>query len=174
MIQKLDSFFRELCKKILKFNIFFILFGVLGLAISSLLTFLMAFYHMYELGIMGYEKIFLHGHPHFNAHICAILETTLIGVILFVCAIGLYMLFWKDINVPDWLKISTVDELKERLVGIIITVLAVLFLEHVFSWKAGWELCHTQGLLMISVSIALVIIVLIFYIKVLISAIHHH
>ncbi|MGA1826229.1 MAG: YqhA family protein [bacterium] len=173
-MKRLEDFIRVLCKKILQFNITFILVGVLGLAISSLLTFLMAFYNMYELGVMGYDKIFLHGHPHFNAHICAILETTLIGVILFVCAIGLYMLFWKDINVPAWLNISSVDELKERLVGIIITVLAVLFLEHIFEWNVGWELCASQSVLMIAISIALIIIVLVFYIKVLISAMHHH
>ena len=169
MPNKLENMFRGLCKKLLQFNIVFILLGILGLSIASLMTFIIALFETYELGKLGYGIIFLHEHGHFNALICAILETTLIAVVLFICAIGLYHLFWKDINVPAWLHAKSVDELKERLVGIIITVLGVLFLEHIIEWEAG----HAKEILMMSISIAVVATVLIFYIKVLMQAIHH-
>ena len=168
-LSKFNDIFRGLCKKVLQFNIVFILVGILGLTLASLMTFLIAIFETYQLGKLGYGMIFLHQHGHFNALICSILETTLIGVVLFICAIGLYNLFWKDINIPAWLHAKNVDELKERLVGIIITVLAVLFLEHIIEWEVG----NAQGTLMMSLSIAVVAVVLVFYIKTLIAAIHH-
>jgi len=84
------------------------------------------------------------------------------------------MLFWQDIDVPGWLSANNVDVLKERLVGIIITLLAVLFLEHVSEWEINWELSHVQGFLMISISIALIILALVFYIRTLLSAMDHN
>jgi uncharacterized membrane protein YqhA len=161
-------------KHLLSLNMFFVMLGIACLAISSILTFLKAFVE--TLFFVSGEHVFvehilpkfMHGHlpTEFNAVLCKILETSLIGVILFICAVGLYFLFWKDINVPHWLQFTDVNQLKEKLIGIIVTVLGVTFLEHTLEWS------NPNEILMFGAAISMVIIVLVVYMKVL-TAEHH-
>lgn len=140
-----------------------IMLGVISLALASIITFLAGIAKLFLL--LTKEIQWRHFHlPHnFDAVICALLEINLIGVILFICAIGLYLLFWKDIRVPAWLEISNVNQLKEKLVGIVITVMGVTFLEHILEWH------DPQGTLMHGVAIALVIVALVIYLKIMAS-----
>lgn len=154
---------KSIAKKLLRLNMWFIMIGVLVLAIASIVTFTMGIVHF----ILFLARD-IHWHhfsvPHnFNAVICEILEINLIAVILFISAIGLYLLFWKDIRVPAWLAINDVNQLKEKLVGILITVMGVTFLEHILEWT------DPQGTLMFGVAIALIITTLVFYIKIMVS-----
>jgi len=158
---RLNIFSKNMAKRLLRINMWFIMVGVFALATASIVTF-----------IMGIVRFFLflvqdiHWHhfavPHnFNAVICEILEINLIAVILFISAIGLYLLFWKDIRVPAWLAVNDVNQLKEKLVGIVITVMGVTFLEHILEWV------DPKGTLMFGVAIALMIATLVFYIKIM-------
>ncbi|MEW5803457.1 MAG: YqhA family protein [bacterium] len=154
---------KNIAKKLLRLNMWFIMVGVLALATASIVTFIMGVIRFFLLILKD-----IHWHhfsvPHnFNAVICEILEINLIAVILFISAIGLYLLFWKDIRVPGWLAVNDVNQLKEKLVGIVITVMGVTFLEHILEWA------DPKGTLMFGVAIALVIITLVFYIKVMVS-----
>ncbi|MGA1842179.1 MAG: YqhA family protein [bacterium] len=161
-------------KHLLSLNMFFVMLGIACLAISSILTFLKAFVETMFFVSGEHEFIehilpkFMIGHlpTEFNAVLCKILETSLIGVILFICAVGLYFLFWKDINVPHWLQFTDVNQLKEKLIGIIVTVLGVTFLEHTLEWS------NPNETLMYGAAISMIIIVLVVYMKVL-TAGHH-
>ncbi len=56
-------------------------------------------------------------------------DTFLLGTILYIVALGLYDLFIdQDLPMPSWLHITDLDELKEKLIGVIIVLLAVTFL----------------------------------------------
>lgn len=52
----------------------------------------------------------------------------LIGTVLYITAVGFYQLFIQAINVPEWLKIDSTDELETSLIGVSVVVLAVNFL----------------------------------------------
>lgn len=152
---------RNIAKRLLRINMWFIMVGVIALAIASIVTFIMGIFRFFLFMVKD-----IHWHhfavPHnFNAVICEILEINLIAVILFISAIGLYLLFWKDIRVPGWLAINDVNQLKEKLVGIVITVMGVTFLEHILEWA------DPKGTLMFGVAIALMIATLVFYIKIM-------
>lgn len=150
---------RATLKSLLRLNIAFVMLSITCLAISSILTFIMGFVEFLHF----FDKIH-HVRPNgFNAMICKVLETNLIGVILFICAAGLYSLFWKDIRIPTWIQLKDINQLKEKLVGIIITVLGVNFLEHALEWG------DPKKILMFGGAISMVIIVLVFYSKVLSS-----
>lgn len=53
----------------------------------------------------------------------------LLAVVLYIMSVGLYSLFIDDgIDMPSWLQIHNLDDLKEKLVGVIVVVMGVYFL----------------------------------------------
>jgi uncharacterized protein (TIGR00645 family) len=64
-----------------------------------------------------------------------LVDIFLLATVLYVIAIGLYELFVDNqIPVPAWLRIDDLDDLKHKLVSVVISVLAVVFLGKVLSW----------------------------------------
>ncbi len=70
-----------------------------------------------------------------------LVDLFLLATVLFVIAIGLYELFIDDnLLLPDWLEIHTLDDLKDKLIGVVIVVLGVLFLGQAISWDGQRDL----------------------------------
>lgn len=62
-------------------------------------------------------------------HFIELADVFLLSTVLYIMALGLYELFIDDtIVLPAWLTIHSIDDLKSRLVGVIVVVLAVSFL----------------------------------------------
>ena len=70
---------------------------------------------------------------------------------LFLVAVGLYELFISKIDLPVGVTVVSLDDLKGKLVGVIIVALAVSFLAQIATWDTKTDLL-SYGL-----SIALVI-----------------
>ncbi|NTW56564.1 MAG: YqhA family protein [Chlorobiaceae bacterium] len=76
----------------------------------------------------------------------------LISTVLYIMAVGLYELFIDDaIELPGWLVIKTLDDLKEKLIGIVVVGLAVDFLGHAVTWQ------EETGILYLGAAIGFVI-----------------
>jgi uncharacterized membrane protein YqhA len=61
----------------------------------------------------------------------------LIATALYLVGVGLYQLFIGEVELPShlgWLKTDTLDQLKERLINVVVTVLAVTFLGVAANW----------------------------------------
>lgn len=59
----------------------------------------------------------------------------LLATVLYVIAIGLFELFVDDrVALPHWLEIHDLTDLKEKLIGVIIVVMGVVFLGQVVTW----------------------------------------
>lgn len=87
-----------------------------------------------------------------------IIDLFLLGTVFYIVAIGLYELFISsDVKVPSWLLIKTLDDLKNKLIAVVIVVLGVLFLGQVVSWDGE------RDLLGYGVAIAAVIIALSYF-----------
>ena len=70
-----------------------------------------------------------------------IVDLFLLGTVFYVIAIGLYELFIStDVNLPEWLSIKTLDDLKNKLIAVVIVVLGVLFLGQVVGWDGERDL----------------------------------
>jgi len=55
-------------------------------------------------------------------------DAILLGTVLLVIGYGLYELFIDtDIDVPDWLKVNDLDDLKSKLIGVVVAIIAVVF-----------------------------------------------
>ena len=70
-----------------------------------------------------------------------VVDTFLLGTVLYIIALALYELFIDDtVPVPDWLAIHNLDDLKYKLVGVVVVVIGVLFLGQVMSWDGQRDL----------------------------------
>jgi len=75
-----------------------------------------------------------------------IVDTFLLATVVQVVSLGLYQLYFRqDLQLPRWLKIDTLDDLKSKLVGVVVTVLAVYFLGRVVVWKGGVDIVYLGG-----------------------------
>ncbi len=64
-----------------------------------------------------------------------ITDIFLLATVLYIIAIGLYELFIDDrVPLPPWLIITDIDDLKHKLISVVIAVLGVVFLGKVISW----------------------------------------
>jgi uncharacterized membrane protein YqhA len=55
-------------------------------------------------------------------------DAILLGTVLLVIGYGLYELFIDaDIDVPLWLRVDNLDDLKSKLIGVIVAIIAVVF-----------------------------------------------
>jgi len=65
----------------------------------------------------------------------------LLATVLYVIAIGLFELFVDDrLDLPNWLEIHDLNDLKEKLIGVLIVVMGVLFLGQVVTWDGERDL----------------------------------
>lgn len=89
-----------------------------------------------------------------------LVDLILLATIMQVIAIGLYGQFVdRTLPVPRWLLTTDVDELKNKLAGIVIVLLGVLFLEQVFYWGAE------RDLLQLGLGVAAVILALAWFLR---------
>jgi uncharacterized membrane protein YqhA len=64
-----------------------------------------------------------------------IVDLFLLSTVMYIISLGLYELFIDDeIEVPAWLVVHNLDDLKNNLISVVIVVMGVLFLGQIISW----------------------------------------
>jgi uncharacterized membrane protein YqhA len=70
-----------------------------------------------------------------------IVDLFLLGTVLQLIALGLYELFIDPtLDLPEWLTIQTLDDLKSKLTAVVIVVMGVLFLGQAVAWDGERDL----------------------------------
>jgi len=65
-------------------------------------------------------------------------DAILLGTVLLVIGYGLYELFVDaDIEVPAWLQVRDLDDLKSKLIGVVVAIIAVVFVGIFVDAKRG-------------------------------------
>ena len=134
-----------------------ILLAVVSTFLASVATFIWGTVRMITNVVSLIAGLITHEGGHSGVQMIASLDSILLAIVLYIFSVAIYELFFGKINVPDWLVIENLDGLKEKLASVIILILAVTFLEHLVEWKDAKET------LMFGVSIAAVLIALVFY-----------
>ena len=81
-----------------------------------------------------------------------VIDLFLIGTVFYIIALGLYELFIDDrLEMPAWLVIRSLDDLKSKLINSIVVIMGVYFLGALVDWNGD------SSLLILSGAIALVI-----------------
>jgi uncharacterized membrane protein YqhA len=82
-----------------------------------------------EMVIVVYES--LTAHAYLKDTVVAVLtavDAILLGTVLLVIGYGLYELFVDtELKVPDWLQVRDLDDLKSKLIGVVVAIIAVVF-----------------------------------------------
>ncbi len=145
-------------QKIIVSGKYFVLIAVVASWLAALATFIWGGFHLYE--IISHALHVAAGGVFPKETGIAMIEVVdgfLIGTVLYIISVGLYELFIGSLDVPKWLIIKTLDDLKTKLQSVVIMVLAVLFLSKVAAWEDPAET------LMFAIAIAVVIAALTYF-----------
>jgi uncharacterized membrane protein YqhA len=130
-------------KRILASSRYLIIIAVLGTFLTSILVLV---YGGITVGGVAFET-FVHGTftpdsaKHLEIECIEIIDLFLLGSVLYIVALGLYELFIdSSLPLPSWLVIESLDDLKSRLIAVIIVLLVVTFLSFVVSWDGSFNI----------------------------------
>lgn len=71
--------------------------------------------------------------------IIEVVDAFLISAGVLIFALGIYELFIGELDLPEGIQVHNWHDLKAKLGGILVLVMAVKFLEKVVEWKNGLE-----------------------------------
>lgn len=135
---------------------YLVVISVFALLVQSLIAFLLGVYKTFEL----INKIIFG----FSADDFTIvlflkcLDVFLIATALLVIAISLYELFVVDkLDVPEWMLVRNLNELKAKFGFVIVPIIAVKFLEKMLEAKEAIDVFY------IGIGVALVVSALVFF-----------
>lgn len=89
----------------------------------------------------------------------SVIDVYLLSLVMYLFALGLYELFVDVMDVPAWLKIESVDELKAKLASVIVLFVAIAFTKLLVEWQNPVET------LLFSAATGILMLVLIQYYK---------
>lgn len=120
-------------KRMLESGRYMALLGVVSTLAASLTVFLWGTWKtgaviLSLLGTGGKEPLAL-------VRLIELMDKFLIAIGLYLFAVGIYELFIGDLQLPDWLQIHDLHDIKSRLSQILVLFLAVSFLERLMEWK---------------------------------------
>jgi uncharacterized membrane protein YqhA len=88
----------------------------------------------------------LSAHAPLNKVVVGFIEVAdvfLLAVVLYIMSLGLYELFIDShLPLPEWLVVRSLEDLKEKLIGVVVVVLAILFLGRVIESQNPIELLY--------------------------------
>lgn len=145
-------------KKILENSRFVVFIAVLG---SLIATLTLLFFGIYEIGetLIKIPKGLIDSKTVVLKFI-EIVDSFLLATVFLIIAIGLYELFIDStLQLPDWLEINSLDDLKGKLVGVVVIVLGVIFLGNTAKWTGGTDILYLGG------GVAAVIAALTYFLK---------
>ena len=94
-----------------------------------------------------------------------VIDLFLIGTVFYITALGLYELFIDDqVPTPAWLHIAHIDDLKGKLLSVMVVIMVVTFLGKLVKWDGE------TNLLGLGAAVALLIAALTYFL----SQGHHH
>ncbi len=141
---------------------YLIIIAVLGSLLASFLVIIFAGWDIVRITLDILQKDI--AGPEIGKHIAVgaieLIELFLLGIVLYVIALGMYQLFIeRDVYLPHWLEINSLDNLKERLLSTVLLMLAVTFLGYAVTWDGS------MNILGVGIAVGLVIAALAYTLK---------
>ena len=130
------------------------LIGVFGLLAGAIISFTFGLYKTYKTiveTILNYA-----GEDYKLSALFGCLDNFLVAVALLVIAVSIYELFIGDLDVPDWMLVHNLSELKAKFGFVIVPVIAVKFLQKFLESESALDTLYF-GIAVALVSISLTI-----------------
>lgn len=138
--------------KLLGLSRYLVLIAVIGLILAALAVFVFGGIATVNIIIESFEE------GEFNAEgarlvsieFIELIDIFLLGTILLITSVGLYQLFIEpNVDLPEWIVVTNLEQLKFNLLAVIIVMLAIIFLG-----EAADYLVETDGILGYGLAIA--------------------
>jgi uncharacterized membrane protein YqhA len=112
------------------------LLTVLGSALISVALFIYGFVLAIVIIVKSFSTIdfSLESMKTMMAASIEIIDLFLVATVFYIVALGFYELFIAKAPLPGWLKICSLDDLKTKLLGLVIIALSVLILGEALTW----------------------------------------
>lgn len=155
-------------KRFLENSRYMVMIGVVGTFIASAVLFIFGFSGVAvaawnaisETNPFGYENI-----KEISVILIMAIDIFLLATVLYIIALGLYELFIDEaLDLPRWLEIHSLDDLKNRLLGVIAVILPVAFLGKMVEWRSGQDILWL-GLAVSAVLISIAAIQYVSYVR---------
>jgi uncharacterized membrane protein YqhA len=124
----------EFVRRMLGGSRYIVLLAVLGSFISAAMLTLYGLVAVAAVTVrsfteMDWRELNQRAVEHFALELIALIDMFLLGTVLYIVALGLYELFIdSNLPLPPWLLIEDLDDLKEKLGGVVIVLIGVTFL----------------------------------------------
>lgn len=121
-----------------------VLLGIVGTFLAAVALFLFGFAGVVSSIWDGLTVSDPFSYDHLKELSIVLIQTIdifLLATVVYIIALGLYELFIDDaLDLPHWLEVHTLDDLKARLLGVIVVILPVTFLGKLVEWKQGKDI----------------------------------
>ena len=133
--------------------------GVFSSAVFSLALFVAAITQAYHTVLQALRHLGEEGTAkHLMIAAVEQADLLLVAMALLLMSFGMQALFIGQVeNIPEWLHIRSFDDLKQKLMGVVIVALAVNFFSVALEWKGG------SDILVYGAALSTVMLVLSFY-----------
>ena len=128
---------------------FFAGFAILGTALAAAAIYLYAIVFV----LRAIWEAFAHASPgtedgmkQLTLQLVEATDAFLLATVLYIVSIGFFQLFVDaDVSLPTWLRITNLDELKSKLIGVVVVLLGVTFLGKVADWQGDRNIAFLGG-----------------------------
>jgi uncharacterized membrane protein YqhA len=150
-------------KDVLASSRFFIAIAVLGAFISSVVLLMAGVVAVIEVSweVIRHPATDVSDAKNLAVDFIQLIDVFLLGTVLYIIALGLYELFVdQDLPMPGWLRIRDFDDLKDKLIGVIIVLLGVSFLGSAVTWLSGKDILYygaAIGIVIVALSVVLLV-----------------
>ncbi len=135
-------------RKIIEKSKYIFLIAIASTLLASAIAFVLGMIKILTIIInlvMSYGK-----DPFAAIELIELMDIFLIATVLFIFSLGMYELFVDSVNLPEWLIIRNLHDLKVKLGSVIILVMSITFLKHLVEWE------DPQGTFFFGLAIAVV------------------
>lgn len=121
-------------RRIIEFTRYIVVLPSLGALIGGLILIIIG---LWEMGTAALKLVQTDvALKESTVSVLAAVDTLLLATVLLVIGYGLYELFVDEsLQLPDWLQIHSLEDLKGKLIGVVVAVIAVVFLGELVEGK---------------------------------------
>ena len=126
-----------------------VLVPVLAVLLAALSLFLLGAVQAASAVWHAWSDVFLGGidSPHLSISFLKTVIVMLEAVVFFLIGVGLYSLFIAPLNLAIALGVDTLHDLEDRVVRVVVVILAVTFLERFIQWQEPLQTLQFGGAL---------------------------
>ncbi|MBP1627624.1 MAG: putative rane protein YqhA [Holophagaceae bacterium] len=124
-------------KRLLESSRYLVVFGVVSTLAASAGAFLWGTWKtgllLWNLALSGGDQ------PHLAVRLIELMDKFLIATGLYIFAVGLYDLFLGELDLPKWMDVHSLHDIKSRITSILVLFMAIVFVEHLAEWEKPME-----------------------------------